>query len=56
MNIVNGGRHAGSGLAIQEFMITPVGAKDFRESIRMGSEIYHELANILSNNLGKSVC
>jgi len=54
MNIVNGGKHAGSELAIQEFMIAPVGAKDFTESVRMGSEIYHELASILSTKLGKT--
>jgi enolase len=54
MNIINGGKHAGSGLAIQEFMIAPTGAKDFSESIRMGSEIYHKLASILSYKLGNS--
>lgn len=54
MNIINGGKHAGSGLAIQEFMIAPVGAKDFSESIRMGSEIYHKLASILSDKFGIS--
>ena len=54
MNIVNGGKHAGSGLAIQEFMIASVGAKDFSESIRMGSETYHTLASILSDKLGNS--
>jgi enolase len=54
MNIVNGGKHSGSGLAIQEFMIMPVGAKDLSESVRMGSEIYHQLGSILSQILGKS--
>jgi enolase len=54
MNIVNGGKHAGSELAIQEFMIAPVGARDFGEAVRMGSEIYHELKSILSTNLGKT--
>jgi enolase len=54
MNIVNGGKHAGSELAIQEFMIAPVGARDFVEAVRMGSEIYHELKSILSTNLGKT--
>ena len=54
MNIVNGGKHAGSGLAIQEFMIASVGAKDFSESIRMGFETYHTLASILSDKLGNS--
>jgi enolase len=54
MNIVNGGKHSGSQLAIQEFMIAPVGAKDCIESVRIGSEIYHELASILSNKLGRT--
>ena len=54
MNIINGGKHSGSGLAIQEFMIAPVGAKDLSESIMMGSEINHQLGSILSNSLGKS--
>ena len=54
MNIVNGGKHSGSGLAIQEFMIAPVGAKDLSQAVMMGSEIYHQLESILSDNLGKS--
>jgi enolase 1/2/3 len=54
MNIVNGGKHTGSDLAIQEFMITPVGAKDFSEVARMGCEIYQELKFLLSTNLGKA--
>ncbi|HET7391417.1 MAG TPA: phosphopyruvate hydratase [Nitrososphaeraceae archaeon] len=54
MNIINGGKHSGSGLAIQEFMIIPAGAKDLSESVRMGSEIYHQLACVLSQSLGKS--
>ncbi len=43
MNIVNGGKHSGSGLAIQEFMIALVGAKDLSQAVMMGSEIYHQL-------------
>jgi enolase len=54
MNIINGGKHAGSGLAIQEFMIIPVKRGHTSESIRAGSEIYHKLASILSNRLAKS--
>ena len=54
MNIVNGGKHSGSGLAIQEFMIIPAGAKDLSDSVRMGSEVYHQLGSILSKSLGKS--
>jgi enolase len=54
MNIVNGGKHAGNGLAIQEFMIAPIGAKSLSESIRIASEIYHNLGLLLASKLGKS--
>ncbi|MEM2963398.1 MAG: phosphopyruvate hydratase [Candidatus Anstonellales archaeon] len=54
MNILNGGMHAGNELSIQEFMIAPVRAKNFREAIRMGSEIYHCLGRILEKKYGKS--
>lgn len=47
MNILNGGRHADNGLSIQEFMIIPR-HKLFRERVRMGSQIFHALANLLS--------
>ncbi len=47
MNIVNGGQHAASGLDIQEIMIMPLGAPSFKEAVRMGSEIFHCLGNIL---------
>ena len=47
MNILNGGAHAGNNVEIQEFMIVPTGACSFSEGIRMGSEIYHDLGNIL---------
>ncbi|MFR2149490.1 MAG: hypothetical protein ACLS7Z_02410 [Christensenellales bacterium] len=43
MNILNGGVHAGNGLDVQEFMIVPVGAKDFRAALQMGAD-YHALA------------
>lgn len=52
MNIINGGMHAGSGLAIQEFMIVPVGATNFVEAMKMGTEIYHTLKKILKDNFG----
>jgi enolase len=48
MNIINGGAHASSGLAIQEFMIMPVSAPTFAESVRMGSEIFHSLKKLLT--------
>lgn len=51
-NIINGGKHAGNGLAIQEYMITP-NAKKFSESLQKGTEIYHTLKNILEKKYGK---
>ena len=48
MNIINGGAHADNSIDIQEFMIMPVGALNVRESIRIGTEIFHELRNQLS--------
>jgi len=54
MNVLNGGVHAGSGLAIQEFMIMPIGAKTFSESLQMGSEIYHLLGKMLKDKYGPS--
>jgi len=47
MNIMNGGKHADSGLDVQEFMVMPVGAPSFKEAIRMGAEIFHNLAKLL---------
>lgn len=47
MNILNGGSHADNNVDIQEFMIMPVGAKNFKEALAMGSQIYHELKNVL---------
>ena len=45
MNILNGGRHADNDLDIQEFMVLPLGANSFREALRMGAEIFHNLKN-----------
>lgn len=47
MNIMNGGKHADSGLTVQEFMIMPVGATTFKECMRMGVEVYHNLKKVL---------
>ncbi|MGK0409322.1 MAG: enolase [Shewanella psychromarinicola] len=47
MNIINGGEHADNSVDIQEFMIQPVGAKTFREGLRMGAEVFHSLAKVL---------
>ena len=47
MNIVNGGTHSDAPIAFQEFMIRPVGAKSMKEGIRMGAEVFHNLAKLL---------
>lgn len=47
MNIINGGSHSDAPIAFQEFMIMPVGANNFTEAIKMGSEIFHHLKKIL---------
>lgn len=47
MNVINGGLHADNNLAIQEFMIAPVGAPSFAEALRMGAEIFHHLKTLL---------
>ena len=49
MNIINGGAHANNALDIQEFMILPVGAPTFREALRYGAEIFHNLKKILND-------
>ena len=48
MNIINGGEHADNNVDIQEFMIQPVGAENFREALRMGAEVFHNLKKVLS--------
>ncbi len=47
LNIVNGGSHADNSVDLQEFMIMPVGAPNFREALRMSAEIFHTLKNLL---------
>ena len=47
MNIINGGAHADNKVDIQEFMIAPIGAPSFKESIRYGAEIFHSLKSKL---------
>jgi enolase 1/2/3 len=53
MNVINGGKHAGSGLKMQEFMVVPTGAKTFRDSLRMGAEIYHRLKTVIQSRHGR---
>ncbi len=47
MNILNGGAHADSGVDVQEFMVAPIGAETFKESLRWGAEVYHALKSVL---------
>jgi len=48
MNILNGGRHADNNVDFQEFMIMPIGAKDFPNALRMGAEVFHTLKGVLA--------
>jgi enolase len=48
MNIINGGSHAGNNVDIQEFMIMPVGGRNFAEALRIGAEVFHSLKKVLS--------
>ncbi|KAJ2885487.1 phosphopyruvate hydratase [Coemansia aciculifera] len=52
-NVINGGSHAGNKLAMQEFMILPTGASSFTEAMRMGSEVYHHLKNVIKAKYGQ---
>lgn len=47
MNILNGGKHADNNVDIQEFMVMPLGAKSFKEGLRMGTEVFHSLKAVL---------
>ncbi|MGL4878617.1 phosphopyruvate hydratase, partial [Paraclostridium dentum] len=49
MNIINGGEHADNNVDVQEFMILPVGAKSFKEALRMGAEVFHSLKSVLGS-------
>ncbi|OFW54107.1 MAG: phosphopyruvate hydratase [Actinobacteria bacterium RBG_13_35_12] len=50
MNILNGGKHADNSIDLQEFMIMPLGARDFSEALRMGVETFHNLKSVLSKD------
>ncbi|KAL2094920.1 hypothetical protein ACEWY4_009639 [Coilia grayii] len=52
-NVINGGSHAGNKLAMQEFMILPVGAENFQEAMRIGAEVYHNLKSVIKSKYGK---
>lgn len=51
-NVINGGKHAGNKLAMQEFMIAPTGATSIREAIRIGAEVYHALHKCVKTRYG----
>jgi enolase len=51
-NVINGGSHAGNKLAMQEFMILPTGASSFTEAMKMGTEVYHNLKNVIKKDFG----
>ncbi|KAG8828894.1 hypothetical protein FRC18_009725 [Serendipita sp. 400] len=51
-NVINGGSHAGNGLAFQEFMILPTGASSFTEAMKMGTETYHMLKKVIQAKYG----
>ncbi|KAH0635454.1 hypothetical protein KY289_035369 [Solanum tuberosum] len=52
-NVINGGSHAGNKLAMQEFMILPVGAANFKEAMKMGCEVYHHLKSVIKKKYGQ---
>ncbi|CAL5422221.1 unnamed protein product [Camellia sinensis] len=52
-NVINGGSHAGNKLAMQEFMILPVGASTFKEAMKMGVEVYHHLKAVIKKKYGQ---
>ena len=52
LNVINGGTHAGNKLAMQEFMLLPVGASTFREALQLGAEVYHNLKNVIKEKYG----
>ncbi|OMO85874.1 Enolase [Corchorus capsularis] len=52
-NVINGGSHAGNKLAMQEFMILPVGASSFKEAMKMGVEVYHHLKAVIKKKYGQ---
>jgi len=52
-NVINGGSHAGNGLAFQEFMVLPIGASSFAESMQIGAEIYHTLKGVTKKKYGQ---
>ncbi len=54
LNVINGGKHAGSGLAVQECMLAPVGFSKFSEALQAGTEVYHALGSLIAKRYGPS--
>jgi enolase len=54
MNVINGGKHAGNELSVQEFLIEPAGAPTFSDSLRIGADVYHSLKGVLVKKYGSS--
>lgn len=52
-NVINGGSHAGNKLAMQEFMVLPVGAESFRDALRVGAELYQTLKGVIKEKYGQ---
>lgn len=52
LNVINGGSHAGNKLAMQEFMLLPIGAGSFKEAMQMGAEVYHNLKKVIKQKYG----
>jgi enolase len=55
-NVINGGSHAGNRLSFQEFMILPIGAKSFTQSMIMGCEVYATLKSVIKAKYGQDAC
>ncbi|KAF8566637.1 hypothetical protein P879_08201 [Paragonimus westermani] len=55
-NVINGGSHAGNKLAMQEFMIMPTGAGSFKEAMKIGVEVYHNLKTVIKAKYGLDAC
>nr|XP_029537425.1 alpha-enolase-like [Oncorhynchus nerka] len=53
-NVINGGSHAGNKLAMQEFMVLPVGAESFRDAVRVGAELYQTLREVIKEKYGQN--
>lgn len=51
--MINGGSHAGNRLAMQEFMVLPVGAESFRDALRVGAELYQTLRSVIKEKYGQ---